>query len=97
MILGGAVYSAFRFRRGRMLWSNVLIALGTIVLTLSGLLNSVLGEMEAFAVTLVVGISVLFCGFLVGAAGRQERARLRSLPPTPVGSSSTNMTLVGHL
>ena len=98
VILAGAVYSAFRFRRGRMLWSNVLIALGTIVLSASGLLNSVLGEMEAFSVTLLVGISVLFAGFLAGAGGRaQERARLRSLPPTPVGSSSTNVTLVGHL
>jgi hypothetical protein len=97
VILVGAVYSAFRFRRGRMLWSNVLIAVGTVVLSMSGLLNSVLGEMEAFSVTLVAGISVLFCGFLVGASGGQERARLRSLPPTPVGSSSTNVTLVGHL
>jgi hypothetical protein len=98
VIFAGAVYSAFRFRRGRMLWSNVLIALGTLTLSASGLLNSVLGEMEAFSVTLLVGISVLFAGFLVGAGGRaQERARLRSLPPTPVGSSSTNVTLVGHL
>ena len=75
-IFVGAAVSAFRYRRGRMLWSNVLIALGTVILSSSGLLNSVLDEMDGFALTLVVGISVIFAGFLVATGGR----RLRSVP-----------------
>jgi hypothetical protein len=47
---------------------NLLIAAGTAILSASGLLNSVLGEMDAFAVTLTVGITVLFAGFLVATA-----------------------------
>jgi hypothetical protein len=78
----GAVWSAVRYRRGRMLWSNVLIALGTVVLSSSGLLNSVLDEMDGFAVTLVIGISVIFAGFLV-ATGGSRRPAPRSLSPAP--------------
>ncbi|HVF33259.1 MAG TPA: hypothetical protein VM933_09510 [Acidimicrobiales bacterium] len=92
----GAAWSAVRYRRGRRLWSNVLIALGTVILSSSGLLNSVLDEMEGFAVTLVLGISVIFAGFLV-ATGGYASSRRSSLPPNPVGSSATNVTLVGHL
>ena len=47
---------------------NVLIALGTLVLSASGTLNARLGAMTAFAVTLVLGIAVLFAGFLVTSA-----------------------------
>ena len=57
-----------------MLWANVLIAAGTLVLSASGLLNSVLGEMEAFAVTLAVGVSVLYAGFLVATGADGARA-----------------------
>ena len=53
---------------GRLAGGNLLIALGTAVLSFSGLLNSVLGEMDAFAVTLTVGITILFAGFLVATA-----------------------------
>lgn len=42
-----------------------LLTLGTVVLSLSGTLNSVLGEMQAFAVTLTIGIAILFAGFLI--------------------------------
>ena len=68
VVLGGAVWSAWRFRWGRMLWANVLIALGTMVTGASGILNSVLGEMAAFSVTLAVGITIIFAGFLVATA-----------------------------
>jgi hypothetical protein len=44
---------------------NVLIAVGTLVLSASGTLNARLGAETAFAVTLTVGIAVLFVGFLV--------------------------------
>ncbi len=45
--------------------SNGLIAVGTLVLGASGLLNSVFDAMSAFAVTLMVGIATVFAGFLV--------------------------------
>lgn len=47
---------------------NALIALGTTVLSASGLFNSVLGEMDAFAVTLTAGVTVLFAGFLFSSS-----------------------------
>jgi hypothetical protein len=83
VVLGGAVWSAFRLARsrrtgsapsgraamtGRLLGANVLIAVGTLVLGAGGVLNSVLDQMEGFAVTLVVGISLIFVGFLVSTA-----------------------------
>jgi hypothetical protein len=74
-IFGGALWSAWRVRRShgdhRLVWSNGLIAAGTLVLGASGTLNSVFGAMTAFAVTLLVGIAVIFAGFLV-AAGRRR-------------------------
>ncbi len=91
----GAAWSAFRYRRGRMLWSNVLIALGTVVLSSSGVLNSVLDEMDGFAVTLVIGISVIFAGFLVATGGQRRRATPTSARPAtgelsaaPAGAAS---------
>jgi len=42
-----------------------VIALGTVILSMSGLLNSALGQMKAFSVTLTIGITVLFVGFLI--------------------------------
>ena len=84
VVIGGAVWSAWRLRRGPMLAANLLIAAGTLVLSAGGLLNSVLDEMEAFAVTLVAGITVLFVGFLV-ATGRRpplEPPQSTATPPT---------------
>jgi hypothetical protein len=99
-ILAGAVWSAWRVRRTqgerRLLWSNGLIAVGTLVLGASGTLNSVFGAMTAFAVTLLVGISVIFAGFLVasGAGRRRAPARLPAVAPArpwapPVKSSAS--------
>lgn len=77
VILAGAVWSiATRGRRGgeprpggptrrQVVAANLCIAAGTLVLSAGGLLNSVLNEMDAFAVTLVVGISVIFAGFVL--------------------------------
>lgn len=91
VVLGGAAWSAWRFGRpsgprrpggARMAGANAVIALGTLVLGASGLLNSVLGEMEGFAVTLAVGITLLFAGFLLATAAPrrpqvENRARSR--------------------
>jgi hypothetical protein len=78
-IVAGAVASAWRVARSdsprRLVWSNGLIALGTLVLGASGTLNSVFGAMTAFAVALLVGISVIFAGFLVAtSSGRGGRS-----------------------
>lgn len=78
VIIGGAIWSAIRVRRGAMLWSNVLIAIGTLTLSSSGLLNSVLDAMNGFAVTLVIGITVIFCGFLVASSGTPRASAERS-------------------
>lgn len=83
VVIGGAVWSAWRLRRGPLLVANLLIAAGTLVLSAGGLLNSVLEEMEAFAVTLVAGITVLFAGFLVATGRRSAPVEAPStLPPT---------------
>jgi hypothetical protein len=71
---GGALWSAWRQRRGRLLWANVLIAGGTLVLGASGLLNSVLGAMEAFAVTLAAGVTILYAGFLLAVTANRRPA-----------------------
>ena len=80
VIFGGAVWSAWRYRRGRMLWSNLLIATGTVVLSSSGLFNSVLGEMDAFAVSLAIGITIIFLGFLVATGATAATPRLQAVP-----------------
>lgn len=90
VIFVGALYSAVRFRRGRMLWANVLIASGTAVLSASGLLNSVLDEMTGFAVTLVAGISIIFAGFLVATGAAPSRPGLRAVPKTEGPGATTS-------
>ncbi len=58
----------------RLAAGNVVIALGTLVLSASGTLAGRLGKDTAFAVTLVAGVVVLFCGFLIATPGRPGRA-----------------------
>ena len=65
ILLGGAIYSAIRIRRGRVVWANCLIALGTLVTGASGLMNSVFDKMTAFSVSLSIGIAIMFAGFLI--------------------------------
>lgn len=71
VVFGGALWSAARLRRSRprLVAGNLVIALGTAMLSMSGMLNSLLGEMDAFAVTLTAGIAVLFAGFLISTSG----------------------------
>jgi hypothetical protein len=68
VVFGGSVWSALRRRQARNVAANGLIATGTAILGMSGVLNSVADAMTAFAITLVVGISVLFAGFLVATS-----------------------------
>lgn len=80
IVFAGAVWSVVRRRGGaRLMTGNLVIAAGTAILSTSGLLNSVLGEMDAFAVTLAVGVAVLFSGFLVATSGQPQR-RLQAVP-----------------
>jgi hypothetical protein len=85
-----ALWSAWRLWRGRrvltvgsassgrLVLGNVLIALGTVVLSASGTVAGRLGKTNAFAITLALGIVVLFAGFVVatgnpGIATRSPR------------------------
>lgn len=89
VVFVGAAWSATRLLAGRggdgrrpaavarLATGNLLIAAGTAVLSASGLLNSVLGEMQGFAVTLTIGITVLFAGFLVATTPSRGRDRRR--------------------
>lgn len=49
---------------------NGLIVAGALVLSWGGLLNSVLDEMTGFAVSLLVGISLIFAGALTATGSR---------------------------
>lgn len=86
VIIVGALWSIGRVWRGRipalgaasrqvadarrLVAANSLIAVGTLVLSASGSLAGRLGEDRAFAVTLLVGVCVLFAGFLVTSTRR---------------------------
>lgn len=58
---------------GRLALGNVLIAAGSIVLSASGTVAGRLGEDRAFAVTLLLGIILLFAGFMVASTGTARR------------------------
>ncbi|MCU0268531.1 MAG: hypothetical protein MUF83_07765 [Acidimicrobiales bacterium] len=84
VLFGGAVWSIVRRAPGRLALANGFIAVGTLVLSAGGVLNSVLDEMDAFAVSLVVGITIIFVGFLItntGDADRPARVEPWQLPP----------------
>ena len=94
VIVVGALWSAWRVLRGRtpalgrnprhvelpkrLAVGNVVIAVGTLVLSASGTLAGRLGKDRAFSVTLLTGIAVLFIGFLV-ASTAGARARVTRL------------------
>ena len=79
VVFAGAATSAVRLARGRgtsrLAAGNAVIALGTVILSMSGLLNSALGQMKAFSVTLTIGITVLFVGFLITTSPRAAEPR----------------------
>jgi hypothetical protein len=105
VVFAGAAWSVVRFLRARerpanrrMAGANALIATGTIVLSAGGLVEGVVGHDEAFALSLAVGISVIYAGFLVASrrsrheqgarAGAPAAGRGRPEPgPAPVISS----------
>ncbi|MEY3805425.1 MAG: hypothetical protein RIR69_237 [Actinomycetota bacterium] len=70
------VQSAHRLAGG-----NILIALGTIILSMSGTFSGRLGEDRAFVVTLLVGVTVLFAGFLVASNATGSSTSTRNAAP----------------
>jgi hypothetical protein len=119
VVFGGALWSAVRFARsrrpgsGQLAAGNGLIALGTLVLSSGGLLQGVVGSDEAFALTLAIGIAVIYGGFAVASGVRRQvvvgpdagvdepasddSSRRMSLPANDRGSDSTTSTRVGSL
>jgi hypothetical protein len=80
IIVCGALWSAARLARPaatrRLACANGLIAAGTLVLGAGGVLNSVLNEMDGFAISLVLGITLLFAGFLLSSQPRRAALKL---------------------
>ena len=88
VIIAGALWSVYRLARrrepavsgvrrsasspGQLVVGNLLIAAGTLVLSASGTLAGRLGKDRAFSVTLLIGIVVLFSGFLVASTMRRQ-------------------------
>ena len=74
VIIVGAVLSAIRFARQpapearRRAFANVLIALGTLILSAGGLIQGAVGKDEAFTISLATGITVIYAGFLVASS-----------------------------
>jgi hypothetical protein len=91
VIIAGALWSAYRFARartkpgnGRRAAANLLIALGTLVLSSGGLIQGIAGKDEAFVISLASGITVIYLGFLV-ASGAGASARSPVSVPNPEG------------
>ena len=110
VVFAGAAWSAVRFARrrtpgsGALAGGNALIALGTLILASGGLLQGIIGQDEAFTLSLAVGISVIYGGFVVASgrrvrvpAGDDESSRRTTLPASVRGSSVTTSTRVGSL
>jgi hypothetical protein len=88
VIIALALWSAWRLLRGkrsaatvgpvstrRLAVGNIVIALGTLILSASGTIAGRLGKTQAFALTLALGIAVLFCGFLLATGNPGIRTR----------------------
>jgi hypothetical protein len=108
VVFVGAVVSAVRFSRkhtpgsGALAGGNALIALGTLVLASGGLLQGIVGQDEAFVISLASGIAVIYAGFVVASGRRSpapgdDNARRTTLPANVLGNASTTSTRVGSL
>ena len=100
VIIGGALWSAWRFARarttpgnGRRAAANVLIALGTLVLSSGGLIQGIAGKDEAFVITLASGIAVIYAGFLVasGAGATESPANVGTPAPVSPGAGDAQL------
>jgi len=57
----------------RLAASNLLITAGTLTLSASGMLAGRFGKDSAFAMTLLIGVCILFAGFLVASSSKRAR------------------------
>jgi hypothetical protein len=96
VIIVGALWSAWRVWRHRvpalggasrtvglprrLALGNVVIAAGTLVLSASGTFAGRLGKDRAFSITLLVGIGVLFAGFLIASTATAGRVASADAP-----------------
>jgi hypothetical protein len=76
VLVGGALWSAWRMRgraelRDRF-WGTLLVALGATVIAGFGSAFAALGHLAPFSLSLLVGISVMFWGFLRASGGRRR-------------------------
>jgi hypothetical protein len=83
ILVVGAAWSAVRLARRRttrrLAGANALIAIGTVVLSLGGLFNSVADEMTSFALAHALGIALVFAGFLLTNRTRRRVATVTAL------------------
>ncbi|CAG4933086.1 hypothetical protein AXFE_29560 [Acidithrix ferrooxidans] len=70
VVFVGAIASFFRTNTLRFKVSNALIAIGTAVTGASGLLNSLANAMTAFSITLVIGITIIYFGFIAATTAK---------------------------
>ena len=109
ILIVGAVWSAWKLmtvrRRpaagavpamspGRLALTNVLIATGTIILSTGGVFFTNADREIGFGITLVVGIVVLFTGFLVSSEGRPVRRP--ASPPDHLDGFSRELWDIAH-
>ena len=100
VIIGGALWSAAQLLRkrtepghglaaGRLVVANVLIAIGTIVISAKGAFESLGDDETAFAAALAVGISIIFAGFLLTntSSARQPGTAPQGPPAIPAAIS----------
>ena len=81
VLLGGTLWSAWRMRgrpelRDRF-WGTLLIALGATVIAAFGSAFAALGELLPFSVSLLLGVTVMFAGFVRASAGTRPSAPRR--------------------
>ena len=86
VVIAGAVWSATKDHRR--VPANALIVAGTVVLGAGGILNSTIGAMNAFSISLLAGVVLLFVGFLAATApsrpaGPSEARAATVSPPSP--------------
>jgi hypothetical protein len=89
VLVGGSLWSAWGMRgrpelRDRS-WGTILIALGATVIAAFGSAFAALGELLLFSVSLLVGVTVMFVGFLRAS---RKPAPERSLASTANGRSA---------
>ena len=73
---------------GRLALGNLLIAAGTLVLSGSGSIAGRFGKDQAFAITLTLGVCILFFGFLIASNATARRSVMRASNYVAAGVSN---------